>query len=200
MASSLALRRSASLFRNLLSSHARATPVASRFFNTNAQMTTFDDDDRRDVDVDRRSDRFVNRRADSFFPDFFDPFAPTRSLSQMLNFMDQIADRGLGSVTSHRGWDVKEDNEALKLRMDMPGIDKEKVKISVEQNILVIKGEEDESEGESEGRRYSSRIELPKNVYKVDEIKAEMKNGVLKVRVPKVKEEERKDVFQVRIE
>ncbi|KAL8103202.1 23.5 kDa heat shock protein, mitochondrial-like [Apium graveolens] len=199
MASSLALRRSASLFRNLLNSHARATPVASRFFNTNAQMTTFDDDDRRDVDVDRRSDRSVNRRGDSFFPDFFDPFAPTRSLSQMLNFMDQIADRGLGPVTTHRGWDVKEDNEALKLRMDMPGIDKEKVKISVEQNVLIIKGEEDEAEGE-EGRRYSSRIELPQNVYKVDEIKAEMKNGVLKVRVPKVKEEERKDVFQVKIE
>lgn len=68
MASSLALRRSASLFRNLLISHARATPAASRFFNTNAQMTTFDDDDRRDVDVDRRSDRSVNRRGDSFFP------------------------------------------------------------------------------------------------------------------------------------
>nr|XP_017221576.1 PREDICTED: heat shock 22 kDa protein, mitochondrial-like [Daucus carota subsp. sativus] len=50
------------------------------------------------------------------------------------------------------------------------------------------------------GRRYSSRIELPQNVYKVDEIKAEMTNGVLKVRVPKVKEEERKDVFQVKIE
>ncbi|XP_063939845.1 heat shock 22 kDa protein, mitochondrial [Daucus carota subsp. sativus] len=54
-------------------------------------------------------------------------------------------------------------------------------------------------EGE-DGRRYSSRIELPQNVYKVDEIKAEMTNGVLKVRVPKVKEEERKDVFQVKIE
>ncbi|WOH12193.1 hypothetical protein DCAR_0831693 [Daucus carota subsp. sativus] len=57
------------------------------------------------------------------------------------------------------------------------------------------------SAGEGEdGRRYSSRIELPQNVYKVDEIKAEMTNGVLKVRVPKVKEEERKDVFQVKIE
>lgn len=118
----------------------------------------------------------------------------------MLNFMDQISDRGLGAVTSRRGWDVKEDNEALKLRMDMPGIDKEKVKISVEQNILIIRGEEEGDEEGGEGRRYSSRIELPQNVYKVDEIKAELKNGVLKVRVPKVKEEERKDVLQVQIE
>ena len=34
----------------------------------------------------------------------------------------------------------------------------------------------------------------------MDKIKAEMKNGVLRVTVPKVKEEERKDVFQVKIE
>ena len=50
------------------------------------------------------------------------------------------------------------------------------------------------------GRRYSSRLDLPPSVYKVDEIKAEMKNGVLKVVVPKVKEQERKDVYQVTVE
>ena len=37
-------------------------------------------------------------------------------------------------------------------------------------------------------------------MYKVDAIKAEMKNGVVKVIVPKVKEEERKDVYQVIVE
>ncbi|KAL1807914.1 hypothetical protein ACET3Z_024908 [Daucus carota] len=40
------------------------------------------------------------------------------SLSQMLNFMDQITGRGFGPVSGRRGWDVQEDNEALKLRMD----------------------------------------------------------------------------------
>ena len=34
----------------------------------------------------------------------------------------------------------------------------------------------------------------------MDKIKAEMKNGVLRVVVPKVKEEQRKDVFQVNVE
>lgn len=96
---------------------------------------------------------------------------------------------------------MKEDNDALFLRMDMPGLGKEDVKVSVEQNTLIIKGEgEEESEDEESRRRYSSRLDLPQNLYKLGEIKAEMKNGVLRVVVPKAKEEERKDVFQVNIE
>jgi len=35
------------------------------------------------------------------------------------------------------------------------------------------------------GRKYSSRIDLPPKVYKLEEIKAQMNNGVLKVTVPK---------------
>lgn len=101
---------------------------------------------------------------------------------------------------------MREDNNALYIRIEMPGLSKEDVKISVEQNTLIIRGEggkdwEDEEEEEvGGGIRYSSRLDLPPTMYKVDEIKAEMKNGVLKVVVPKVKEDERKDVYQVTVE
>lgn len=123
----------------------------------------------------------------------------------MLNLMDQLMDDpfswGFGAG-SRRGWDVREESDALYLRIDMPGLGKEDVKISVDQNTLVIRAEGDrESEDEEEsGRRYSSRIDLPPTVYNINDIKAEMKNGVLKVFVPKVKEEERKDVFHVEIQ
>lgn len=110
------------------------------------------------------------------------------------------ASQGLGAG-SMRGWDVKEDENALYIRMDMPGVGKEHVKVSVEQNTLVIKGEgEKESEEEENRRKYSSRLDLPPNIYKLDSVRAEMKNGVLKVVVPKVKEEERKDVLEVKVE
>lgn len=119
--------------------------------------------------------------------------------------MDQLMDdpfsRGFGSG-SRRDWDVREESDALYLRIDMPGLGKEDVKISVDQNTLIIRAEGDDRESEDEeesGRRYSSRIDLPPNVYNITDIKAEMKNGVLKVLVPKVKEEERKDVFHVEI-
>ncbi|KAK2975826.1 hypothetical protein RJ640_022843 [Escallonia rubra] len=183
----------------------------SRFFNTNA-IRDYDEGDDRDLDVDRRSDRAVRGRRDfppipSLILDLFDPFSPTRSLSQILNMMDQYAEsplfsasRGIGAGF-RRGWDAKETEDGLYLRLDMPGLSKEDVKVSVEQNTLIIRGEgEKESEEEESGRRYSSRIELPEKLYKTNDVKAEMKNGVLKVVVPKVKEEERNDVHHITVE
>lgn len=101
-----------------------------------------------------------------------------------------------------RSWDAKETEDALNLRIDMPGLGKEDVKVCVEHNNLIIKGDgEKESEDEETGGsgRYTSRIQLPDKIYKIDQIKAEMKNGVLKVVVPKIKEEERNDVIQVQV-
>ena len=137
----------------------------------------------------------------------FDPFSPTRSLSQLLNTMDQYMENPFLSASGgmggglRRSWDAKETEDALNLRIDMPGLGKEDVKVSVEQNTLVIKGESaKESEDEDTAGRYTSRIHLPEKIYKTDQIKAEMKNGVLKVVVPKIKEEERSDVIQVEID
>ncbi|KAK4422860.1 Small heat shock protein, chloroplastic [Sesamum alatum] len=205
MASSLASRRTTALITQL-----RAAPAAvtHRCYSTDTQVTPLDDDAGR-VDVVRRPESSVSRRRDSypstFFPDVFDPLFPTRSLSQMLNMMDQLFESPFGpasrQIGRRTGWDVREDDDALYLRVDMPGLDKNQVKVSVEQNTLVIKGEgEKESEDEEYGRRFSSRIDLPANLYKLEGIKAEMKNGVLKVVVPRVKEEERKDVFEVSVE
>ncbi|XP_074317428.1 small heat shock protein, chloroplastic-like isoform X1 [Silene latifolia] len=213
MAASNTLRRlavkdilSGNIFRPLRS--ISAAPSITRSFNTNAQMARVEDDD----EHDDRSHRSISRRGREFpglFSGYvFDPFASTRSVSQLMNIMDQLVDnpilagtRGVGTGGVRRGWDVKEDEEGLQLKVDMPGLGKEHVKVAVEENTLIIKGEgEKEKEEEESRRRYSSRIELTPNMYKVDGIKAEMKNGVLKVVVPKVKEDERKDVFQVQID
>lgn len=75
------------------------------------------------------------------------------------------------------------------------------MKLALEQNTLVIKGEGKTEEGDEEdGRKFSSRIGLPEKVYKTDEIKAEMKNGVLKVVVPKLKEDERYNVRHIQVD
>ncbi|KAM7491218.1 hypothetical protein LguiA_034139 [Lonicera macranthoides] len=204
MATSLALKRTTTIASTLFNrfplnpirSSASFTPPS---FSTSAQMARSDDDD--------EDDDF----ASNFISDVFDPLSPTRSLRQVLNLMDQFMDSPLMAAASHgigfaagsrRGWDVKEDKEGLHIRVDMPGLDKKNVKISVEQNILIIKGEGEKESNEEEeyGRRYSSRLVLPMDLYKLNETKAEMKNGVLKLRVPKVKEEERKDVFQVKVD
>lgn len=98
-------------------------------------------------------------------------------------------------------WEAVEDKETLLLRVDMPGLGKEEVKVYAEENALVIKGESlSEAELDGNKQKNSSRIELPPKVYKLDQIKAQMKNGVLKVTVPKFTEEEIKNVINVNIE
>ncbi|KAL5992526.1 hypothetical protein ACLOJK_013445 [Asimina triloba] len=190
-----------------------AQSAALRSFNANAQMLHFDDDD----------DPFIrSRRGGSslahLFPDRsnldpfrlygLDPFYPSRSLSQVLNQMDRMTDnpfqamvRGTGGGLFRKGFNVREDDDGLHLRVDMPGLGKEDVQVYVEQNTLVIKAEEPEEEDdEASGRKYSTRIDLPPELFKMEEIKAEMKNGVLKIVVPKIEEREGKDVFHVKVE
>ena len=82
----------------------------------------------------------------------------------------------------------------------MPGMNKEDVKVWVEEKMLVVKAEkapkkkqeneivelqqeEEEWSAKSYGR-YSSRIALPDNV-QFENIKAEVKDGVLYITIPK---------------
>lgn len=111
-------------------------------------------------------------------------------------------DAGLGNGSYRRGrtpWEIKEKEGEYKLRFDMPGMTKGDVKMWVEEKMLVIKAEklpkkgdgENEEEEEEEWSaksygKYNSRIALPDNV-EVEKIKAEVRDGVLYITIPKVK-------------
>ncbi|GAB2221858.1 hypothetical protein Droror1_Dr00013049 [Drosera rotundifolia] len=131
-----------------------------------------------------------------------DSFSPMRSMRQMLDMMDRIFEDAMtfpGGVEVRAPWDVMEDDEEVKMRFDMPGLSKEDIKVSVEDgDTLVVQGEH-KKEGGDDGddswarRSYSSydtRLQLPDDC-EVDKIKAELKNGVLFITIPK-KEVERK--------
>uniref|UniRef100_A0A453Q235 SHSP domain-containing protein n=2 Tax=Triticinae TaxID=1648030 RepID=A0A453Q235_AEGTS len=68
----------------------------------------------------------------------------------------------------------------------------------------MIKGEGEkqpwDGDDDSAVPRYNRRMEMPADVYKINKIKAEMKNGILWVTLLKVEEEERKSVFHVKVE
>ncbi|CAI9767620.1 unnamed protein product [Fraxinus pennsylvanica] len=202
MASYLALKRLVSsklsspslLLRPVMTVRVVAQPLSSRLFNTNAAHE-YDSDDCNPA-VGRRSGR---RLCSPFSVEAIDPLS-LRSMNQILNATDLFKYSPFASGIP-QNCDVRETGDGLHLRMDMPGLGKKDVKVSVEQNTLIIKGEgEKEFEDDESGRRHTVRIFLPKNLYKTNEIKAEMKNGVLKVLIPKIKEEERNDVFHVQVE
>lgn len=98
-----------------------------------------------------------------------------------------------------RCWNVREEDDGLYFRFDMPGLEKEDVKVMVDNNnTLVISGEKIESEEadtvvDGEVTRYNGRIDLPDGYrstkYSADQIKAEMKKGVLKLFIPRINNE-----------
>lgn len=101
----------------------------------------------------------------------------------------------------------KEDDKSYKIRYDVPGLGKEDVKIMVEDGILTIKGEHKEEKDEegsddeflssSSYEYYNNSIVLPEDA-KVDEIKAEMKDGVLTITIPR-SERPKKDVKEIQV-
>ncbi|CAJ1951277.1 unnamed protein product [Sphenostylis stenocarpa] len=102
---------------------------------------------------------------------------------------------------------VKERDDHYKLRYEMPGMAKEEVKITIDDGVLTIKGEhkEEKEEGEDDEHwssssygYYNTSLVLPDDA-KADDIKAELKDGVLTVTIPRT-EKPKKDVKQVTVE
>ncbi|KAI3936828.1 hypothetical protein MKW92_034294 [Papaver armeniacum] len=104
---------------------------------------------------------------------------------------------------------MKENESRYKLRYELPGLTKEDVKITVHDNFLTIKGEhreeeedtdEDDDEHWSASRYgyYETSFMLPDDA-KLEEIKAEMKGGVLSITIPRTENAKPKDVKEIEI-
>ena len=96
--------------------------------------------------------------------------------------------------------DVTETDTEIEVVADLPGLEKEDINISLERDVLVIKGEKKEEHKETGKhvhrmeRRYGSfyrALRLPTEV-KSEEIDASFKKGVLKVTLPKSDEAKKK--------
>jgi HSP20 family protein len=98
--------------------------------------------------------------------------------------------------------DIREDQNGIVLEADLPGVKPEDFKLSIENNKLSLSGER-KFEKESKGKNYH-RVErsygnfirtftLPSTV-NVDNVKAEFKDGVLRVTLPKREEAKSREI------
>ena len=96
-----------------------------------------------------------------------------------------------------RNWapvvDIEEDSENILVKAEIPGMTKEDVKVSVQGNILTITGErkqDTETKNKTFHRversygKFSRMITLPTDV-EADKVKANYKDGILSITLPK---------------
>lgn len=101
--------------------------------------------------------------------------------------------------------DIYESEKEIIAEIEIPGVNKEDIKINLSDNKIEIKAEnksEFKKEDKKKGvyrfeRNYSGfyrNISLPKNV-DIDKAEADYKDGILKIKVPKLELEESKKRF-----
>lgn len=126
----------------------------------------------------------------------FEPFRGFESLARRMNDIFGDLEKGvrfeIGDFSPRV--DIAEDEKNVYLHAELPGIDRENVKISVsEDRVLTLKGEKNREE-KTEGKNYF-RVErnygsftrafaLPENI-NVDNVEAKFDKGVLDLTLPK---------------
>jgi len=141
----------------------------------------------------RENDPFsrMHREMDRMFEDFFGSARPAG-----------------GSVLLRPSVDIAESKKAYRISVEVPGIDPEQIDLQVEGDTLVLSGEKrQESDDEDEGFHRMERsygqfrrvLTLPEDA-DAEGIKADFKNGVLEIKVPRVKQAEKAGAKKVRIE
>jgi HSP20 family protein len=117
----------------------------------------------------------------------FDPF------SELNRFQSEIARSLETSRNVAPAVDIFEDKEAILVRAELPGVKSEDVKIEVENNVLTLRGQrrlehEDKKDGYHRVERwhgsFTRQFMLPRTVDS-ETIDAQLKDGVLTVKLPK---------------
>jgi HSP20 family protein len=118
-----------------------------------------------------------------------------RVFNQMLQDVwgNQLPTEGVAGRTWTPAVDIKETEEALHFAVELPGLTKENIEITLENSILTIAGErkfEKETKGEDYHRleraygSFSRSFTLPAGV-RSDKVDANFENGVLQIDLPK---------------
>ncbi|XP_027080372.2 14.7 kDa heat shock protein [Coffea arabica] len=82
---------------------------------------------------------------------------------------------------------VDELKDGILVRVTLPGIAQDGCRVWVENNTVFFAGRgEIEHESETSGRTYGGSLEFDPDFSKVEEVKSEMKNGILRMIIPNV--------------
>jgi len=130
-------------------------------------------------------------------------FAVPRDLGRL---MDDVFGGGWDTGENLRQWlpatDVSETPESVTLRLEVPGLTRDQIKIAVENNVLTVRGEKtQETSSENEAFRRTERsfgsfersFSLPAYV-DTDNVQASLQDGVLSIALPRREETKAREI------
>ena len=135
---------------------------------------------------------------------------PFRDIARLQDEMSRLFDDRRFGAGESVGWtpscDIYEDEEGVTLRFELAGVDPKDVDVRFENGVLTVKGErklerEDKRENYHRVERsygtFTRSFSLPGTV-DADKVKAETRNGVLTITLPK-KAEAKPRAIQVKV-
>ena len=137
---------------------------------------------------------------------------PFRDLLSIQNEMNRLFDDFFGRPFTRLEWtkeawspsvDVSETKDNVIVNAEIPGMNKEDVKVSVQDNVLILSGERKQEKEEKNANyhriersygSFSRSFTLPTSV-QADKVKATYKDGILKITLPKTEEVKPKEIL-----
>lgn len=89
-------------------------------------------------------------------------------------------------------YDIYEEPDKITIYVELPGVEKDKIDVSVSEKTVIVKASDD-------NRKYYKEIALPVEVVP-STAKAQYKNGVLEIKIDKKVKEEKKEGVKVKVE
>ncbi|SYZ73646.1 conserved hypothetical protein [Candidatus Zixiibacteriota bacterium] len=137
-------------------------------------------------------------------------YNPNRMMNEFSKDFDSVIDSffGFPSVRSSNNWafvprvDIIEDKDHMKIVAEIPGMEKEDVKVFVEDGVLTISGERKAVEKKEEALyvrcelssgSFSRSFTLPEHIDS-EKIAADYKNGLLTITMPKLEKAKPKEI------
>ena len=134
-------------------------------------------------------------------------YNPAKNIDTFSNVIDRFFDapancRAEGNCTWSPNVDVAEYEDRYEFVVEVPGLNRDDIKVSLEDNVLIIGGERKQENAEEEKHfhhveRYYGSFErsfrLPKDV-KGEEVKAKYESGLLNIQVPKAEEAKPREI------
>ena len=136
---------------------------------------------------------------------------PRNDVFRFRNEMDRLFDdfmerfparRGVGEQIWNPDVDIQDSENEVIIKAELPGMEQSDVNVSIQDNVLTLKGEKKQEKEEKEQnfhrveRTYGSFTRvftLPATVV-ADKAAAEYKNGILTITLPKVEEAKPKEI------